>query len=183
MKEIKTVSCSDCRIDWIGYCPLCKKHGEKSKKKRPYDVLRPFGSRGGKKEIRHHYTPTPEQGYYENYESKRKKYKSQKKKLLTKNRKQQHYKCIYCECGLTIKQVTVDHMVPRSKGGSNDRKNLLPACATCNGDKGNLSLKDFLHKEQSWIKNNPIANQKAMAFHKKRIKNLKKLIIQQENSI
>ena len=41
--------------------------------------------------------------------------------------------CAYCRCE---RATTLDHIKPRSKGGSNLRSNLVPACQACNHDKG-----------------------------------------------
>lgn len=41
---------------------------------------------------------------------------------------------IYADCGMAL---TVDHIIPRSKGGSDDLPNLQPMCAKCNTEKGN----------------------------------------------
>ena len=41
-------------------------------------------------------------------------------------------------CGRTIVgQVSVDHVLPRSRGGSDDIENLRPAHLTCNVRRGN----------------------------------------------
>jgi hypothetical protein len=37
--------------------------------------------------------------------------------------------------------LTIDHVVPRSRGGTNDLKNLLTACSSCNGKKANIENK------------------------------------------
>lgn len=37
----------------------------------------------------------------------------------------------------------VEHIVPRSLGGTNKPENLTPACWTCNGRKGNKSLEEY----------------------------------------
>jgi hypothetical protein len=37
----------------------------------------------------------------------------------------------------------IDHLVPVCKGGSNDPKNLVPACQYCNQRKGEMSLEEF----------------------------------------
>ena len=39
--------------------------------------------------------------------------------------------CIYC--GKTSE--SIDHITPRSMGGSNSTENCVPACLSCNGDK------------------------------------------------
>jgi 5-methylcytosine-specific restriction endonuclease McrA len=41
---------------------------------------------------------------------------------------------------------TVDHIVPRSNGGTNDRQNLAPACNRCNRRKNNLPVNEFLRR-------------------------------------
>ena len=41
-------------------------------------------------------------------------------------------KCAYCG---SDKDLTLDHIVPRSKGGSNHTTNVLCACTKCNADK------------------------------------------------
>jgi hypothetical protein len=48
--------------------------------------------------------------------------------------------CAYC--GATGK-LELDHIVPRSKGGTNSVKNLVLSCRSCNEAKGSLSLKEF----------------------------------------
>lgn len=40
------------------------------------------------------------------------------------------------ECG-TDEDLTIDHRMPRSRGGANDEENLQTMCATCNCRKGN----------------------------------------------
>ena len=41
--------------------------------------------------------------------------------------------CAYCRCN---RATTLDHLKPRSKGGSSLRSNLIPACQACNHSKG-----------------------------------------------
>lgn len=36
-----------------------------------------------------------------------------------------------------------DHIVPRSRGGSNSASNLVPACRACNLDKGNMLVEEW----------------------------------------
>lgn len=38
----------------------------------------------------------------------------------------------------------VDHMLPVSKGGTNDIENLAPACKGCNSFKGNMTVEEFI---------------------------------------
>ncbi|MDJ0662469.1 MAG: RNA-guided endonuclease IscB [Crocosphaera sp.] len=50
--------------------------------------------------------------------------------------------CQYC--GVTDKPFEVDHIHPRSKGGSDRVSNLTLACHDCNQAKGNQDIKDFV---------------------------------------
>lgn len=56
------------------------------------------------------------------------------------------YRCIYCSIGagesysgqfLTKSDFTIDHLIPRSRGGGNSWSNTACACASCNQRKGN----------------------------------------------
>lgn len=45
--------------------------------------------------------------------------------------------CQYCG---STRKLTIDHVVPRSKGGSDDWTNLVVACSSCNTKKGDTLL-------------------------------------------
>jgi 5-methylcytosine-specific restriction endonuclease McrA len=45
--------------------------------------------------------------------------------------------CQYCGNKFCIENLTIDHILPRSKGGKNTWKNLVTACKKCNQKKGN----------------------------------------------
>jgi len=47
--------------------------------------------------------------------------------------------CQYCG---SRSNLTVDHVIPRSKGGSSDWENIVASCAPCNRRKGNLLLRN-----------------------------------------
>ena len=49
-------------------------------------------------------------------------------------------KCQYC--GKTNIILTIDHVIPRNKGGNDTWENLVSACNKCNFIKGNTLLKD-----------------------------------------
>ena len=57
--------------------------------------------------------------------------------------------CYYC--GITDK-LTIDHVIPRSKGGTNKRINKVLACAVCNTLKSSLSLPGFMRLIRSRVK-------------------------------
>lgn len=42
------------------------------------------------------------------------------------------FHCHWCRCALDKRTVTVDHIVARADGGTDDYANLTPACHTCN---------------------------------------------------
>ena len=69
------------------------------------------------------------------------------------------YTCQYCDCPVShgvqlptgkvipsirgTKLATLDHRTPRSLGGTNDRSNLVTACAACNAAKGEQTEQDY----------------------------------------
>lgn len=56
--------------------------------------------------------------------------------------KRDEYKCVYCESS-DRKSLTIDHVIPQSKGGPNTWGNLVTACFDCNNEKDNLTLKEY----------------------------------------
>ena len=58
--------------------------------------------------------------------------------------------CVYC----SVKDVPleIEHIKPKSKGGSNRISNLTFACNECNQDKGNQEIEDFLSGKPDLLK-------------------------------
>lgn len=50
--------------------------------------------------------------------------------------------CQYCDKCLNLGEATIDHVVPKSKGGTNTWENVVLACAKCNQRKGNKLLEN-----------------------------------------
>lgn len=48
-----------------------------------------------------------------------------------------HYTCQYCGKPSPRHDLTVDHILPRSRGGHTTWENVVTACQRCNGRKGN----------------------------------------------
>lgn len=51
-----------------------------------------------------------------------------------------NYTCQYC--GKTIKQLTIDHVIPRYRGGRQTWDNVVSACVACNRRKAGLTPKE-----------------------------------------
>ncbi len=47
------------------------------------------------------------------------------------------YTCQYCGRTLPAKELTLDHVIPRSRGGTTSWENLVTCCIECNNKKGN----------------------------------------------
>jgi 5-methylcytosine-specific restriction endonuclease McrA len=56
--------------------------------------------------------------------------------------KRDNYECVYCGDN-NARLLTIDHVIPQSKGGTNSWDNLVAACKKCNGEKADLSLTEF----------------------------------------
>jgi len=70
------------------------------------------------------------------------------------------FKCAYC--GRSDLPLTIDHIIPRAKGGSDSWENLISACTFCNNRKGDrtpwearmeLHYKPFKPSHIMFIKN------------------------------
>lgn len=58
--------------------------------------------------------------------------------------------CVYCGAGDI--PIEVEHIQPKSKGGSDRVSNLTLACHDCNQKKGNQALQDFLSGQPNLVK-------------------------------
>lgn len=53
--------------------------------------------------------------------------------------KRDNYTCGYCGCKQNL---TIDHILPRSRGGEDTWENLVTSCSKCNTKKGNKTPKE-----------------------------------------
>lgn len=66
--------------------------------------------------------------------------------------------CYYCGEKMELNDFHIEHLKPKSKGGTNDISNLVPSCCVCNLHKGELTIEEFrnklatLHSKNSKIK-------------------------------
>lgn len=66
-------------------------------------------------------------------------------------------KCAYCE---SEEELTIDHVIPQCKGGTDFTDNVVCCCKKCNHDKGHLFWEDW-YSNQSFFteeKKNAILN-------------------------
>lgn len=57
------------------------------------------------------------------------------------------FTCLFCGVDLhevEPRDITLDHIVPQSKGGTNDSKNLGTSCLRCNCSKQDKDLAEFV---------------------------------------
>lgn len=50
--------------------------------------------------------------------------------------KRDNYECCYCG---SKRNLTIDHIIPKSRGGSNHWDNLVTSCSRCNSNKDNMT--------------------------------------------
>ncbi len=53
------------------------------------------------------------------------------------------WKCAYCDRNLDEDSATIDHVVPKFKGGHNVKSNMVCCCSKCNRLKGSILLDDW----------------------------------------
>ena len=61
-----------------------------------------------------------------------------------------HYNCAYCLLPqeLLPATLTVDHVIPLSRGGAHSVENIVPACGYCNSSKGSKLVSEWLKTSQ-----------------------------------
>ena len=57
------------------------------------------------------------------------------------------YKCAYCEKDLCKLTATIDHIIPKHKGGHNTRNNLACCCSGCNQSKASAMPFEWFNQE------------------------------------
>lgn len=45
--------------------------------------------------------------------------------------------CCYCGFAIALEAMTLEHLIPRSRGGTSEQHNLALACVPCNQLRGN----------------------------------------------
>ncbi len=76
--------------------------------------------------------------------------------------------CHYCK-KMMVKEpnkalsVTIEHLIPRSFGGTNDRYNLVGACMRCNNLRGNMSYAEFVARREELERTAPYSDYGATA--------------------
>lgn len=72
-----------------------------------------------------------------------------------------HRKCAYC--GATDRRLEIEHIVAKSKGGSNRVSNLTLSCTKCNSSKGNKTIEQFLKNKPELLKSILAQSQRPLA--------------------
>ena len=88
--------------------------------------------------------------------------------------------CFYCGRKFTTPndpELTIDHVIPKSLGGSNDDGNLVPCCIKCNQEKNSYLPSEWIKRIEFKIKD----VQKKIKIRKKMIKTLRLLEIREED--
>lgn len=60
--------------------------------------------------------------------------------------------CVYC--GASVEegtQLSLDHVIPHSEGGSTKSENLLTSCKRCNSSRGNRSVEAFVEAVAAYL--------------------------------
>jgi 5-methylcytosine-specific restriction endonuclease McrA len=63
----------------------------------------------------------------------------------------QNWKCCWCGCNTTDERKkwnssTIEHVIPKSFGGSDDPSNLAMSCNRCNNNRGDMDAEMFMRK-------------------------------------
>jgi 5-methylcytosine-specific restriction endonuclease McrA len=71
---------------------------------------------------------------------------SEARRLWRKSIKEKwEHKCAYCE---SEENLTIDHIIPQAKGGTDHITNVVCACESCNRSKAHNDFYDWFSKQQ-----------------------------------
>ena len=56
------------------------------------------------------------------------------------------WKCAYCDVELNEITATIDHIIPKFRGGHHVKTNMCCCCTECNRSKGSTRLEDWYKK-------------------------------------
>ena len=79
---------------------------------------------------------------YERYAKERAKARNLKQTQWWKSQKG-NGECYYCKKRVHPSELTMDHKVPLSRGGTSSKKNLVPCCKDCNSQKTYLTPQEW----------------------------------------
>lgn len=90
--------------------------------------------------------------FYENQERKQRRKKRKKQARINYKAKIilfsnfEKFPCFYCKKTLSLKEATIEHIIPLSIGGTSELNNLTIACGHCNRKRG--KIQDILNKKR-----------------------------------
>ncbi len=66
------------------------------------------------------------------------------------------FACVYCLEPFDVRELSIDHKQPVSRGGTDEESNLVAACRRCNRAKGTMTYDEFMlildpHHVPSWV--------------------------------
>lgn len=86
------------------------------------------------------------------------------------------WKCAYCEKQLCDRTATIDHIIPKHKGGHNTRNNLACCCNSCNKSKAStlpfewlkeghpLYSEEKVSRIKQWLEQKPLTINLSRSF-------------------
>jgi 5-methylcytosine-specific restriction protein A len=57
--------------------------------------------------------------------------------------------CYFCEQKFSREKLTMDHLIPLSRGGRSTKKNIVVACKQCNSLKKNLTVAEIRMRQMA----------------------------------
>lgn len=75
--------------------------------------------------------------------SRRQSKKSYRRRLIAALISRQGGVCWLCKRAMFESEITVDHIIPKARGGSGERENLMAAHGRCNSYRGDIAIEEF----------------------------------------
>lgn len=88
------------------------------------------------------------------------------------------FECTYCGAppDFTTRSLTIDHVVPRSRGGTNKPSNLVTACRACNSARQDSTIREWLMRDRRFFRS-PEATRKLIRTFRQRARNATRRVL------
>lgn len=82
---------------------------------------------------------------------------------ITLSKGLEEYHCCFCLANFPLSELTIEHILPKTFGGTNELINLALSCNSCNNDRDRSNFSDYRDYKIGLLKTKPTGAHKRRA--------------------